>query len=528
MTLAKRPDTLDELTDSRFSADPRLTAVARALRASEARYLALLEQGAHSVWHVDPVTQAIVRETGWQSLSGQTPAQMRGRGWMDVIHDDDRDRVSGAWRTAFGHGASSECEFRIRDQAHEHVLHLKLVAVRGAEGDIQEWIGLVTDVTDRARAEEQRQRTEEINRRLVDSTNDCVKILDRDGRLLYINRLGEDLLRACGFTTFMHRSWIDLWQEPWKQMAIRALDEARAGRRASFQGFCRTPEGMSKWWNTVVTPIPRADGSVNELLAISRDVSRHVEILDELHETQVRNREIRNALAHVGRVTLLGTLAGSIAHELRQPLTAVMANARAARRFLEKPVPDVAAAIEALEDIVRDDQRAAHIIEHFRSLLKRDAPRREPCDLNAAITEIVTLLRSEAATRQIELEWVLDAAAPRVAGDRVQLQQVVLNLLMNAFDAVLDPSAIARTVSIRTACDADGATIVTIDDNGPPVSDEQFARMQKPFYTTKPEGLGLGLSICREILTAHASELCAERKDGGGLAFSFTLARPPE
>jgi two-component system, LuxR family, sensor kinase FixL len=524
MKVARRPQTLDELSDSRFSADPRLTAVARALRASEARYLALLDQSAHAVWHIDPDSQGIASEAGWEALSGQTLAQMRGWGWMNPIHEDDRDRVSETWRAAFAHGASRECEFRLRGgERHDCILQLKLIPARRGDGSIQEWIGLVTDVTDRARAEQQRQRTEELNRRLVDSTNDCVKILDLDGRLLSINRHGEDLLRACGFTTLIQRSWIDLWQEPWKQMAIRTLDEARAGRRASFQGFFQT-RGVSKWWNTVVTPIPRADGSVTELLAISRDVSRHMEILDELHEAQVRNREIRNELAHVGRVTLLGTLAGSIAHELRQPLTAVMANARAARRFLEKPLPDVAAAIEALEDIERDDQRASHIIEHFRSLLRHGAPKGEPCDLNEAVTEVVTLLRSEAAMRQIEIECVLDTAVPRVRGDRVQLQQVVLNLLMNAFDAVLDPSAVGRAVSVRTACDADGRTIVTVEDDGPPVSDEQFGRMQKPFYTTKPEGLGLGLSICREILTAHASELRAGRRNAGGLAFSFSLA----
>lgn len=529
MNVARDPQTLDELSDSRFSADPRLTAVARALRASEARCLALLEHAAHAVWHIDPDTQEIDRESGWEALSGQTLAEMRGAGWMDPIHEDDRDRVSATWRAAFAHGASRECEFRLRGhEGHDRVLQLKLIAVRRADGSIQEVIGLVTDVTDHARAEQQRQRTEELNRRLVDSTNDCVKILDLDGRLLSINRHGEDLLRASGFTTVIQRSWIDLWQEPWKQMAIRALDEAKAGRRASFQGFCQTPRGVSKWWNTVVTPIPRADGSVTELLAISRDVSRHMEILDELHEAQVRNREIRNELAHVGRVTLLGTLAGSIAHELRQPLTAVMANARAARRFLQQPLPDVAAAIEALEDIERDDQRASHIIEHFRSLLRRGAPKGEPCDLTAAITEVVTLLRAEAAMRRIEIECVLETAAPRVRGDRVQLQQVVLNLLMNAFDAVVDPSAVGRAVSVRTACDADAATIVTVEDNGPPVSDEQFGRMQQPFYTTKPEGLGLGLSICREILTAHASELRARRKDGGGLVFSFSLPPHPE
>src|SRR5262245_48641390 len=129
MSVAGRPQALDDLTDSRFSADPRLTAVARALRASEARYHALLEHGAQSVWHIDPDTQGIDRETGWEALSGQTLAQMRGWGWMTPIHEDDRDRVLETWRTAFAHGASRECECRVRGRdATDRVVQLKLIA----------------------------------------------------------------------------------------------------------------------------------------------------------------------------------------------------------------------------------------------------------------------------------------------------------------------------------------------------------------------------------------------------------------
>jgi two-component system sensor kinase FixL len=285
---------------------------------------------------------------------------------------------------------------------------------------------------------------------------------------------------------------------------------------------------MPRWWDNVITPIFAADGGVKELLAVSRDVSRHLEVLVELREAQQKNREIRTELAHVRRITLLGTLAGSIAHELRQPLAAIMANARAARRFLERPDPEVASAIEALDDIVRDDKRASQIIEHFRSLLKGGQVPETPCDLNDAVGEVVRLLRSDATDRRIAIRCTLNANVPTVRGDRVQLQQVVLNLAMNAVDAVQDPHAIERNVSIRTATEADGAAIVAVEDDGPPLSDDQFERMQKPFYTTKPEGLGLGLSICREILAAHSSELHAERKDTGGLIFSFRLTAHPE
>jgi PAS domain S-box-containing protein len=529
MKPAQHFEPVADIADLPLPAEGRPVALSAALAASEARYFAVLSNAGQAVWTIDPRSGAVVSGAGWQALTGQTTTDMLGFGWMAVVYVEDRERVADICRGVLASAAPGECEFRVQPSESEgRVLHFKLIAVHAAERGIQEWIGISTDITDRVRARQQDLRTEGFASHLVESTHDCVKVLDLESRLIYVNGHGQELLRKCGFTTFMNHSWIDLWQEPWRQMAVRAIGRAKAGKRGSFQGYCQTPDGRPKWWDNVITPIFAADGGVKELLAVSRDVSRHMEVLVELHEAQLKNREIRTELAHVRRITVLGTLAGSIAHELRQPLTAVMANARAARRFLERPEPDVASAIDALDDIVRDDQRASQIIEHLRSLLKGGQLPDAPCDLNDAVAEVVRLLRSDLATRQIEMSCSLDDAALTVRGDRVQLQQVVLNLVMNACDAVMDPQAVARIVSIRTAREADGAPIVIVEDEGPPLSDEQFGRMQKPFYTTKPEGLGLGLSICREILAAHSSELRARRKDTGGLILSFRLPPHPE
>jgi len=508
------------------AADGRPGGLSAAQAASETRYLAVLSNAGQAVWTIDPRSGAVVSGAGWQALTGQTTADMLGFGWMAVVEPEDREKVADICRGVLLSAAPRECEFRVEPAGGmRRVLHFKLTAVHAADRSVQEWIGISTDITDRARQRDL--RAGDFAGRFLESTHDCVKVLDLDGRLVYVNSHGQELLRMCGFTTFMKRSWIDLWQEPWRQMAVQAIARAKAGNRGSFQGYCRLPDGMEMWWDNVITPIAGADGSVTELLAVSRDVSRHMEVLLELQAAQTKNREIRTELAHVRRITLLGTLAGSIAHELRQPLTAIMANARAAHRFLERPDPEVASAIEALDDIVRDDQRASQIIEQFRSQLKGGQVPDSPCDLNDAVGEVVRVLRSDAASRQIAMRCTLDEKVPTVRGDRVQLQQVVLNLAMNAFDAVMDPQAVERTVSIRTAGEPDGAT-VTVEDEGALLSDDQFGRMQQPFYTTKPEGLGLGLSICREILAAHTSELRAERKDKGGLRLSFRITRHPE
>ncbi len=211
-------------------------------------------------------------------------------------------------------------------------------------------------------------------------------------------------------------------------------------------------------------------------------------------------------------------------HELRQPIAATLANVAAARRFLRQPEPNVGEALAALENIHRDEQRAAQLVERFRCLLKEPSPSSDCCDLNETIRAVVDLVRGEATQRAIDLRCDLAFGLPPIAADAGQLEQLLLNLVLNAFDAVGDPEWISRAVTIRTRYDNGGKlTLVMVEDAGPPVPDEVIERMTTPLYTTKPDGLGLGLAICREILAAHGSELLIARGDSGGMVFSFKL-----
>ena len=278
------------------------------------------------------------------------------------------------------------------------------------------------------------------------------------------------------------------------------------------------PDGSVRWVNACGRGYYDGAGKPQYMIGVVFDITERKEIEQE-------RLVLGEQLAHAGRLTMLGTLAASIAHELTQPLTAVRANARAALRLLDRPVPDVAEATLALQDIVRDERRAAEMVQRFRGLLTRSPSARPPCDLNATIHGVVDLVRREAVKRQIALNCDVVGEMPPVLGDRVQLQQVILNLLINAFDAVTEPASIARAVTVRASGDHAGSVVVAVEDEGPPVSDERFGRMRTPLYTTKPEGLGLGLAICREILAAHGSELRMARKDPGGMVFSFTLSQ---
>jgi C4-dicarboxylate-specific signal transduction histidine kinase len=253
----------------------------------------------------------------------------------------------------------------------------------------------------------------------------------------------------------------------------------------------------------------------DKVLSIVRDIT-------ERRRAELQARELRDELAHVGRVTTLAALTGSLAHEINQPLAAVMTNAQAARRLMAAPVPDLAELRAALADIVADNQRAAEVVKRLRSLLRKDTSEYAPVDVNDSIGEIIKVLQGDIASRRIALDVELAPDLPPVLGDRVQLQQVTLNLLMNAFEALERDDRSVKPVQIRTAL-ADGMITVEVEDDGVGLTDEQLPRMFEPFYTTKPDGMGLGLAICQTILSAHDGSVDVSRNPGRGTTFSFSL-----
>ena len=251
----------------------------------------------------------------------------------------------------------------------------------------------------------------------------------------------------------------------------------------------------------------------DKVLSIVRDIT-------EPRRAELQARTLRNELAHVGRVTTLAALTGSLAHEINQPLAAVMTNAQAARRLMAAPVPDLAELRAALADIVADNQRAAEVVKRLRRLLRKDTSEYVLVDINDSIGEVIKVLRGDIVTRRIALDVELAPELPLVLGDRVQLQQVTLNLLMNAFEALESDDRSVKPVLIRTAL-VEGMVTVEVEDDGVGLTDEELPRMFEPFYTTKPEGMGLGLAICQTILNAHDGSVGVVRNAGRGTTFSF-------
>ena len=243
-------------------------------------------------------------------------------------------------------------------------------------------------------------------------------------------------------------------------------------------------------------------------------------------QTRQELEELRAELARAGRVTALGQLASALAHELSQPLSAILRNAEAAELHLNGPHPDLDELRAIVTDIRKDDQRAGDVIEQMRSLIKRRTLQMHPLALNEVVEDVISLVHSDALARHVALDYVMTPGLPLVSGDRVHLSQVLLNLIINGMDATQASPAYNKRVVIEARPREEGRVEVAVTDSGPGLPAAAIAKVFDPFYTTKSGGLGMGLPISRTIIEAHGGRLWAERApQGSGLTFRFTLAQ---
>jgi len=271
-------------------------------------------------------------------------------------------------------------------------------------------------------------------------------------------------------------------------------------------------------------------GAVGAERAESKELIRQLQLIGEVFANALSRKQgeleaqrLRQDLAHIGRVSAMGELTASLAHELSQPLTAILNNAEAVQCLLAGDAVNLELVREALDDIVADDKRAGDVIRRLRVLLKKGDLEFAWLDANEMVSEVAWLVRSDAVGRNVGMRLDLAPDLPDVRGDRVQLQQVVLNLVLNGFDAMREPGAGDRTLVIRTASDSAAAVGISIQDSGSGFDETDNDRMFQPLYTTKAEGLGMGLAIARTIVGAHGGRLWAANNVDQGATFHFTL-----
>lgn len=377
----------------------------------------------------------------------------------------------------------------------------------------------------RKRAEESWRAGEELKQAVLSSLPSEIAVLDSAGTLVAVNESWNRVRRQAGLTAGDHadlgRSYLDVFASA---SAQEARDDTRIsegigavlqGESPSFEHeyACHLPAAGVRWFALTVRPF---GGGQRGAVVVRTDIT-HRQQVEELLRQQTAE------LAHAARVTTLGELSAALAHELNQPLTAIAANAQAALRMLDAPAPDLREASEALQDVIRDTQRAGETIRRMRSLLWKGDLEKHPVDVNEAVRSIEVFAKADGLQSGISLRLDLAPELSRVLGDRIQLQQVLLNLIHNGLEAMRALAGPRELVVQTSQSDAADEVRVSVRDAGPPLAASVLQRMFEPFYTTKPGGLGMGLSISRSILEAHGGRLWAEPNPDQGITVRFTL-----
>jgi PAS domain S-box-containing protein len=363
-------------------------------------------------------------------------------------------------------------------------------------------------------------------RRLVDANIIGINIWDSNGRIIEAN---EAFLHMVGYSQEDLASgrmrWTDLTTPEWRELIPREIAELKM--KGSLQAFEK--EYLRKDGSRVPVLIGSAlfDEQQGQGLAFVLDLTDRKRAEAEAREIEGRYREIEMELAHANRLATMGQLTASIAHEVNQPIAATVTNAQAALRWLARQPPDLEEVRQALDRIVETGRRTGDVIDRVRALIKKTPPRKYHLDINDAVREVIELTRGEAIRSGVSVQMRLADELPFIEGDRVQLQQVILNLIINAIEAVRGSGGGSRELLINTRKTEHGGVLLAVRDSGPGFDPAALDRLFDTFYTTKPDGLGLGLSICRSIIEAHGGRIWADANVPHGAVFQFTVPAHP-
>ena len=394
-------------------------------------------------------------------------------------------------------------------------LEVRLTPIRVTEGT--GLLASIVDVSERKASEALVQRERAFLRQVIDINPNLIFAKDREGRFTLANKSVADLYGTT-VEDLIGRTDADFNAsaeevESFRKMDLEVMDTLK--ERFIAEEHITDAAGRGHVLQTVKRPILGEDGKARQVLGVATDITARKEAELELGRQ-------RNELAHLTRVLLVSELSGSIAHELNQPLAAILSNAQAAIHLMDKPSPDHGEVREILNDIVEDDKRAGQVIQGLRLLLKKGERRREPVNVEDLVIEVLRLLRSDLLNAGVTVAAESAPALPPALGDPVQLQQVLLNLIVNGCDAMAALAPAARLLAVSSALE-DGFIRVNVSDRGPGIAAEHASRVFEPFFTTKDHGLGLGLAVCRNIIEAHGGRLWARDNPGPGTTFSFTV-----
>jgi PAS domain S-box-containing protein len=470
----------------------------------------------------DAEKQAVYFNTQWRSFTGHSLGELLGEGWINDVHPEDRRHCIDVFEQAFNAREKFSLEYRLR--RHDGQYHYVLDA--GApefsdDGTLLGYVSTAIDVTGQKLIQTAHRQSETTYGAVLDATIGNVAVVDCAGQIIAVNegwlqfaRQREARLKGVGIGV----NYLQVCQHAAAESeAANALSGIVGVLEGLLPVFCMEYNGSgqneNRWFEMIVHPLRRVEGGA---------IITHLDITSR-REAEMQAQALLQELAHVNRVAALGELTASFAHELGQPLTAILSNAQTAKRMIAGKSFAKAKIETILSDIIADNQRAGKIIDRLRTLLKKGELQFGLLGVNKLIREVSELLADEAISKRVKIALALDPNAQMVWGDRIQLQQVILNVMVNAFEAMQNTNPTNRRLTIQTRVEDKERVVIYARDSGPGIPEAQLDHIFEPFFTTKPRGLGMGLAICRSIIQAHHGEISCVNNPGAGVTFRIAL-----
>jgi PAS domain S-box-containing protein len=504
---------------------------------SASEYQALVEQAPMLIWRANTAAECDYFNDVWLQFRGRTMEQERGNGWAEGVHPNDLERCLKTYRDAFGRLAPFEMEYRLR--RHDGIY--RWIFDRGVPffddgGQFQGYIGSCIDVTPRKEAES---LLDDARKRELEHLSELQRRDARIRRLVDANIIGIFMWRLEGEAPEALDAVLYDVNDEFLRMVRYEREDFASGRvrRSNLtppEWRERTAEAHAELMTTgTCQPYEkeylRRDGTRVPVLVGTAAFEGGREgvgfVLDRTERKGAEEalREAQMELAHANRVATMGQLMATIAHEVTQPIAAVVFDAQTALRWLEAQPPDLKEVRQALDRVVKAGYRAGDVLRRIRGILKKAPPGKEGVDINEAVREVIELTRLQAVKNGVTVQTDIADGLPLIEGDRVQLQQVLLNLVMNALEAMSGVREGGRELLISTRNAEQGGLLVAVCDSGPGLAPAVAERIFAPFYTTKPTGLGMGLSICHSIIEAHGGRIWVNANLSRGVTFQFTV-----
>jgi len=490
------------------------------LRAQEQKFREAIESIPAMAFISQPDGYRTFVNKGWVEYTGMTVEESLGSGWHAVIHQEDLKRVLGEWEAALASGKAMyyEARYRRAEDGQYRWFMVRVVPQHNKRGKIVKWFGTLTDIEDRKRAEESLRSSEAylVEAQSLTQTGSCAI----DGTSHETVYWSDEMFRLFAFDPQQGPPMFDQWLErihPEDREKVKLANEGTFLNKVSCDLEFRIvkPDGGVKHIHGVGHPVLSPTGELVQVVGTMVDITER----KRAEEAREKLRQLEADLAHINRVSTLGEMAASLAHEIKQPIAATITSANSCLEWLAHEPPNLDRARAAVARIDKYGNRAAEIIDRIRSFYKKSASQRELVDVNGIIEEILALLKCEADRYSVAMRTELAAELPKITADRVQLQQVFMNLILNAIQAMTDSGGEVIVRSQRQ----DSQVLFSVSDTGVGLPKEKMDQIFSAFFTTKPQGSGMGLSISRSIVESQGGRLWASANDGPGATFHFSL-----